>query len=189
MSGYQFNGSSCEYKSSNYSDYSSYDPTSSNNCPENSTLNPTDDKCYCDSGYSINSSKTACIVNVPATTKNYVTCPIGNVCTPDPSAQQNGDCPAGYRCTPDKQDNSKTPSAIDLFSNTLTRSLKVGDSGEDVGQLQGFLEEQGFLVIPSGTNPGYFGGLTKEAVKKFQKKSNVPVTGEFTLDMKSLLNN
>ena len=188
MSGYEYNGSSCEYKQSSYNDYSSYSSSSSNTCPINSSINQTDNKCYCNSGYSIDSSKTSCMITAPATA-NTVTCPPGYTCTTDPSAPQIGDCPAGYTCTVVKQSDTKAPSPVDVVYNAITRNLKVGDSGEDVGQLQGFLEEQGFLILPSGTNPGYFGNLTKEAVKSFQKKNNIPATGEFRLDMKSLLNN
>ncbi|MDD2646483.1 MAG: hypothetical protein PHV78_01660 [Patescibacteria group bacterium] len=56
MAGYKFNGSSCVYQSPSYS-VKSYD------CPLNShisTVDPT--KCQCDSGYQVNSIKTACVI-------------------------------------------------------------------------------------------------------------------------------
>jgi hypothetical protein len=39
-------------------------------CPVNSTLNSSDSKCYCNSGYSINSNGNACVVNMPTCTAN-----------------------------------------------------------------------------------------------------------------------
>lgn len=59
MYGYEFNGSSCVYKTKNYSNYSS----NSYNCPLNSHVSPTDStSCQCDSGYQVNSTKTACVI-------------------------------------------------------------------------------------------------------------------------------
>jgi len=189
MSGYEYNGSSCQYKSVDYSAsaYSAYSSTNSS-CPLNSHTSSSDSsKCQCDSGYDVNSNKTACVVTAPSNTSNVLTCPIGYMCTVDSNAQQSGNCPAGYRCTAVQGRVTVNPPQ-DTMSNLITKNLKVGDSGEDVGQLQGYLEEQGFLVLPAGTYPGYYGSLTKEAVKKFQKNNSLPTTGEFLISMKPLLN-
>lgn len=59
MYGYEFNGSSCVYKTKNYSNYS----TGSYRCPTNSHISPDDSSsCQCDSGYQVNSTKTACVI-------------------------------------------------------------------------------------------------------------------------------
>lgn len=51
----------------------------------------------------------------------------------------------------------------------FTRDLKYGDSGEDVNVLQLSLQKLGFF--PSNLKPtNYFGGITRQAVKDFQKK-------------------
>lgn len=64
--------------------------------------------------------------------------------------------------------------AVDL---NFDRKLKVGLRGEDVKELQKILKEKGFL---STNATGYYGTLTKEAVKKYQKQNNLSsATGEF----------
>ena len=60
-------------------------------------------------------------------------------------------------------------------SYTFTRNLRSGNKGEDVRQLQEFLNAQGFTIAPSGAgSPGnetdYFGALTKTALIRFQEK-------------------
>lgn len=63
MSGYEFNGSSCEYKSSNYS-YSSTNLANQSSCPLNSHDSATSiGKCDCDTGYQVNSAKNACVLS------------------------------------------------------------------------------------------------------------------------------
>ena len=59
---------------------------------------------------------------------------------------------------------------------TLNRVLNVGSKGNDVKVLQKILKDKGFL---SSAPTGYFGNLTKEAVKKYQKDGNfMNVTGK-----------
>jgi len=48
------------------------------------------------------------------------------------------------------------------------RDLTIGDEGHDVLILQTILREMGFF--PDMTPTGYFGGITRQAVKDFQKK-------------------
>lgn len=62
--------------------------------------------------------------------------------------------------------------------------VRVGYRGEDVKELQTFLNNSGFTVAQSG--PGsvgnetdYFGPLTKEAVKRFQLQEGIYPTAEF----------
>lgn len=60
-----------------------------------------------------------------------------------------------------------------------TSDLYMGAKGDAVTSLQKYLEEQGFLVLPSGVSHGYFGGLTKKAVMKYQESLGVTPTGYF----------
>lgn len=55
------------------------------------------------------------------------------------------------------------------------RSYKLEDEGEDVKALQRLLIQKGYLGSKYDT--GYFGSLTLEAVKKFQKDHNLKVDG------------
>ena len=48
----------------------------------------------------------------------------------------------------------------------LTRTLVIGMSGEDVVRMQNYLINRGYLA--SGYNTGYFGVLTRAAVRRFQ---------------------
>lgn len=53
--------------------------------------------------------------------------------------------------------------------NKFEVDLKIGDSGKEVRYLQLSLQDLGFF--PSNINPtGYYGGITRQAVKDFQKK-------------------
>ncbi|MBI4121532.1 MAG: peptidoglycan-binding protein [Candidatus Ryanbacteria bacterium] len=58
----------------------------------------------------------------------------------------------------------------------LTRELQMGDEGDDVTQLQLFLA-QDTEVYPEGKVTGYFGALTKAAVKRFQAKYGIAQVG------------
>lgn len=61
-------------------------------------------------------------------------------------------------------------------SLSLIRSLKQGMSGEDVRALQAILAADPG-IYPEGTVSGFFGSLTAEAVKKFQKKHGFEQVG------------
>ncbi|BBW97720.1 peptidoglycan-binding protein [Geobacillus icigianus] len=52
---------------------------------------------------------------------------------------------------------------------------KKGMSSPEIKQLQLRLKAQGFFTYPQAT--GYFGAVTEEAVKAFQRAMNLPVTG------------
>ena len=59
-------------------------------------------------------------------------------------------------------------------SYTFTRNLRAGTKGEDVRQLQKFLNAQGFTIAASGAGSSgnetdYFGNLTKTALIRFQE--------------------
>ncbi len=66
----------------------------------------------------------------------------------------------------------------------FTRDLELGDTGEDVRQLQKYLNQHGYLVATSGAgSPSnettYFGPATKAALIKFQQANNLPTIGYF----------
>jgi len=63
-----------------------------------------------------------------------------------------------------------------------TRNLKVGSVGDDVKQLQQFLNANGFTVATEGVGSlgnetNYMGKLTVEAIKKFQIKYEIASSG------------
>ncbi len=62
------------------------------------------------------------------------------------------------------------------FTFNLTRNLGIGTSGKDVKNLQKFLS-QFSEIYPEGLTTGYFGPLTKAAVKRFQQKEGIASTG------------
>jgi hypothetical protein len=65
-------------------------------------------------------------------------------------------------------------------SVTFTRDLTVGSSGSDVTALQQVLVSKGYLTMPAGTAFGYFGGLTKAAVARWQASVGIsPAAGYF----------
>lgn len=53
--------------------------------------------------------------------------------------------------------------------------LKKGTRGEDVKKVQLELKKQGFFNYPTAT--GYFGTITEQAVREFQKNNNLVVDG------------
>lgn len=55
------------------------------------------------------------------------------------------------------------------------RILTRGSSGSDVSELQDYLMTKG--VFPYHTSTGYYGNITVEAVKDFQRKRNLKVDG------------
>ncbi len=57
------------------------------------------------------------------------------------------------------------------------RNMKIGSTGDDVQELQKMLAAQGYLVLNNPTK--YFGSLTWNAVKKWQKANGLPATGYF----------
>lgn len=61
-----------------------------------------------------------------------------------------------------------------------TVDLTVGSTGDAVKCLQAALISGGYLVMPSGVMPGYFGSLTKSAVSKWQTAKGIaPAAGYF----------
>jgi peptidoglycan hydrolase-like protein with peptidoglycan-binding domain len=54
--------------------------------------------------------------------------------------------------------------------------LSIGSSNGNVVVLQGLLSELGYLNIPIGVPLGYYGGITKNAVEKYQSALSVSPT-------------
>lgn len=71
--------------------------------------------------------------------------------------------------------SSSTIASTTIPSLFLSRFLSIGMSGEDVVQLQGFLREKGFYSYSTIT--GYFGDITKAAVKAFQLANSIDPIG------------
>lgn len=67
-----------------------------------------------------------------------------------------------------------------LAKFNFVRNLDVGMSGEDVAELQTYLQEKGFLYVPLGVAKGYFGAVTKSAVAAYQNAYGiVPYMGNY----------
>jgi len=63
---------------------------------------------------------------------------------------------------------------ISLTSVTFADTLKYGSTGAEVTKLQSQLKKLGYF---SGKTTGYFGSVTKAALKKFQAKKSLAVDG------------
>ncbi len=89
------------------------------------------------------------------------------------------------------QINGSYPQRLVVFTDSIlsegaaptasipSRSLSIGDRGADVVVLQTALEQRGFLIMPSGVAKGFFGGLTRIAVSKYQSSVGLPLVGVF----------
>jgi len=80
---------------------------------------------------------------------------------------------------------SDKPYTKPKFIFTLT--LKVGDFGDEVVELQALLKELGFFTYPQNT--GYFGVITETAVKDFQTAYGLIPDGIVGTKTRELLNN
>lgn len=58
----------------------------------------------------------------------------------------------------------------------LMRNLGKGDTGDDVLQLQGFLQNTGDFT--HGSTTGYFGEITEKALKQWQAREGIVASGE-----------
>ncbi|MFH1246151.1 MAG: peptidoglycan-binding domain-containing protein, partial [Candidatus Liptonbacteria bacterium] len=85
-------------------------------------------------------------------------------------------------------------SAINLGTAKLfSRNLTSGSLGDDVKQLQQFLNAHSVVLASIGPgSPGNettkFGALTKAALKMFQKSNNLTETGMFDESTRTLVN-
>jgi len=74
--------------------------------------------------------------------------------------------------------------SVTVFANDLS----FGSTGDDVVALQTYLETKGYLVMPEGVAKGYFGGRTREAVRKFQSDNGLPMVGRVGPLTRGILN-
>jgi peptidoglycan hydrolase-like protein with peptidoglycan-binding domain len=72
------------------------------------------------------------------------------------------------------------------LENTFTRTLRRGDSGADVKELQGFLEQLS-LTTASSSATGYYGRATSKAVSNLQSQVGIKQTGIFDRATRSAL--
>jgi peptidoglycan hydrolase-like protein with peptidoglycan-binding domain len=68
---------------------------------------------------------------------------------------------------------------ITVATSTYPRDLSFGFTGDDVVSLQTFLESKNYLVLPTGTVKGFFGGYTRDALMEYQTSVNISPTGKF----------
>lgn len=68
------------------------------------------------------------------------------------------------------------PASLSILQGS---DLQVGSTGYGAEELQAFLGEQGYFTISPTVASGYFGGVTKAALIKYQADHNVPATGYF----------
>ncbi len=76
-------------------------------------------------------------------------------------------------------------STLSLASASIDISLKQGMRGQEVTELQQFLNEKGFLVSSSS---GFFGTLTLKAVKAYQLSVGLPTSGFVGLMTRTKIN-
>lgn len=69
---------------------------------------------------------------------------------------------------------------------TITRTLMIGSHGDDVATLQDYLHDSGYLAAQSN---GYYGKATSNAVKLFQSRYGIKVTGSVGPISRDTLNN
>lgn len=72
--------------------------------------------------------------------------------------------------------------------HVFNTNLTVNSTGADVIALQDWLSAKGFLSIPAGTQKGFFGQLTKNAVIAYQTSVALPATGFVGPQTRAMLN-
>ena len=68
----------------------------------------------------------------------------------------------------------------------VTAGLRQGSTGDDVKAIQEALASDP-SIYPSGLKTGFFGPMTVDAIKKFQAKNGLAVTGEINQETKAAL--
>ncbi len=71
---------------------------------------------------------------------------------------------------------SSAPTGETMAAKTPARDVAFGAKGDDIKALQALLS-QDKTIYPEGTISGYFGALTRAAVKRFQKKYGISQVG------------
>ena len=86
---------------------------------------------------------------------------------------------------PEESDESDDDAGANTESYSFTRNLTIGSTGEDVRQLQIFLNANGYIIAAAGPgSPGnestYFGELTRQALARYQAANGItPAVGYF----------
>lgn len=68
----------------------------------------------------------------------------------------------------------------------VKEGLREGTSGDDVKDIQEFLASDS-SIYPAGLKTGFFGPMTAEAIKRFQTKNSLEVTGTINTETKLAL--
>lgn len=86
-----------------------------------------------------------------------------------------------HRSSPREDAAAAAPAETSIAEGFLfTRDLTLGSEGEDVAALQALLVARGYLAMPAGVAPGYFGPLTRAALAAFQLERGIaPAVGYF----------
>lgn len=71
---------------------------------------------------------------------------------------------------------------VSVATVASAHTIGIGSRGNAVVELQDYLEEKNFLVIPRGVTPGYFGNLTRSAVLRYQASVGIRQTGTYDSD-------
>lgn len=119
-------------------------------------------------------------VAVAATTTS-----VSTATTTSPSVLTTNTQPSSAIVTPSTTVSGTPAGTASSGQKSFRRALSLGMSGDDVLQLQKLLSQY-HSVYPEGKLTGYFGGLTKQAVVRFQRKYNlspVGVVGPLTRDI------
>lgn len=92
----------------------------------------------------------------------------------DMSSVANGSSNSGEKKNSSTHKKKTTSKATTAANTNSSQVLKLGSSGENVTKLQNRLTELGFYT---GSVTGYFGELTENAYRAFQKAAGVTVDG------------
>lgn len=97
------------------------------------------------------------------------------------SGSSNTSSSSGRRSTPTNSGSSNptipTVVACTPSGFALNRNLAFRSEGEDVKNLQSFLVQKGYTTADNIT--GFFGPVTIEAIKKFQRDNNIVSSGDY----------
>lgn len=133
MIGYEFDGSSCVYKKTSYTNLPEYS-TSQYSCPSNAHLSANDQtKCDCDYGYQISSSRDSCVPKVAKTNDQSCADTYGVNSNWDGTKTSNGllncGCKAGYQFNTTKTTCVSIITVSCPSNSTLVGQNCVCDSG------------------------------------------------------------
>ena len=116
---------------------------------------------------------------------NPATCAPGYYCAPStsstlPSGDVGGTCIAEnptYTCSGNSPCPAQSTPSAGNGEVTISRNFGIGASGSDVSTLQAQLISLGFLQTPTNSPTGYFGALTRRALKQYQAMNGISQTG------------